>query len=69
VFESIFYKPTEPIEIFNVINSLNMNKSNGADDISPYFVKLAAPDISEPLSILANYMFSVGIFPDALKIA
>ena len=31
VFSSIFLEPTSPAEVFNVINSLNANKSPGLD--------------------------------------
>ena len=62
-------QPSDSVEVFNTINSLNPNKSSGADDISTYFVTQAASVIAIPLSLLANDMFSFGIFPDKLKIA
>ena len=66
---SIFLKPTEPIEVFNTISSLKLNKSCGADNIPAKFVQLSATLISEPLSIFVNSAFTLGLFPDNLKTA
>ena len=62
-------EPTEPGEIFNTINSLNVKKSSGFDHIPPFFVKLAGPLISEPFSVLVNHSITLGIFPEVLKVA
>ena len=37
ISDSIFLQPTEPGEIFNTINSLNVRKSSGFDHIPPFF--------------------------------
>ena len=62
-------QPTEPGEILNTINSLNVRKSCGFDHIPPYFVKLAGSVISEPFSVLVNHLITLGIFPEVLKVA
>ena len=62
-------QPTEPGEILNTINSLNVRKSSGFDHIPPYFVELAGPVISEPFSVLVNHSITLGIFPEVLKVA
>jgi len=55
--DSIFLSPTDPGEVFSIINSLSQNKSCGTDNISPYFIRLSAPLISEPISICASKLF------------
>ena len=69
VTESIFMQPTDPAEVFSSIMSLNSNKSCGVDCIPTKIVKLSAYIISEPLAVLVNKAFSLGIFLDSLKIA
>ena len=69
ISDSIFLQPTEPDEILNTINSLNVRKSSGFDHIPPFFVKLAGPVISEPFSVLVNHSITLGIFPKVLKVA
>ena len=66
---SIFLKPTEPIEVINTISSLKPNRSCGADNIPAKFLQLSATLISEPLSIFVNSAFTLGLFPDNLKTA
>ena len=69
VTDSIYMQPTDPLEVFASIMSLKSNKSCGVDLIPTKIVKMSASIISEPLSILVNPAFSLGIFPDSLKIA
>ena len=38
ISESIFLQPTEPGEILNTINSLNVRKSSGFDHIPPFLL-------------------------------
>ena len=59
----------DPLKAFASIMSLKSNKSCGVDHIPTKIVKISASIISEPLSILVNEAFSLGIFPDSLKIA
>ena len=44
-------------------------KSNGKDNISAYFLRVATKVIAAPLAQLFNYTFLFGIFPASLKIA
>ena len=67
VSNSMYLEPTSPQEVFEEINSLNLNKSSGLDGISAYFIKLASDIIAVPLSILCNLSFSEGVFPNCLK--
>ena len=52
-----------------LINSLKLNKAGGHDDIDPYFLKIAAPILSYPLSVMLNHCLTYGIFPNKLKTA
>ena len=69
VTDSIFMQPTDPAEVFSTIMTLNSSKSCGVDYIPTKIVKISVPIISEPLSLLLNKAFSLGLFPDSLKIA
>ena len=37
VSQTIVLDPPQPIEVFNAINSLNIHKASGCDDISSFF--------------------------------
>ena len=65
---SIYLQPTSTHEVMALINLLNFNKTNGHDDIDPYFLKFASI-IAFPLSLFSNHSISLGIFPNELKLA
>ena len=67
--QSLFLTPTTSFEVFNLISGLKNTKSNGKDNISAYFIKVAAKVIAAPLAQLFNFTFLLGIFPASLKIA
>ena len=67
--QSLFLSPTTSFEVFNLISGLKNTKSNGKDNISAYFLKVAAKVIAALLAQLFNYSFLLGIFPASLKIA
>ena len=67
--QSLFLTPTTSFEVFNLISGLKNTKSTGKDNISAYFLKVAAKVIAAPLAQLFNYTFLLGIFPASLKIA
>jgi len=69
ICDSIFLQPTTPYEVSSIVQSLKGNKSARYDDISPYVLKRVIDSIAEPLSIMINYSFTQGVFPDGLKIA
>ena len=66
---SLFLCPTTYFEVLQEINSLKNKKSCGYDDIPVYFFKVAAKVLATSLSILFDYSFRYGIFPDCLKTA
>ena len=66
---SIHLNPTDSYEIVSLINSLKLNKANGFNDISPYFLKIGSDILAYPLTDLFYHCISLGIFPQQLKIA
>lgn len=54
VTNSIFWSPTIPDEIKNIINDLQPKFSCGIDNIPPYVIKKVSQLISMPLSYLIN---------------
>lgn len=49
------------------MKSLKIRKSCGYDNISPFFIKIAAPYLSRPFSKLINHCFKNKIFPHVFK--
>lgn len=64
---SFFIRPTSPIEVQNLINSLSNSKSTGPHSIPVKILKLLIQDISKHLTDLFNLSFSTGVFPSILK--
>jgi hypothetical protein len=56
----------EPIEIFNIINSL-ANKNSSLDNITSKIIKYINYPISEILSVLFNNCFKAGVYPGMFK--
>ena len=54
-------------EIEDVIQSIEINKASGNDNISHRMLKGCIHSISTPLCILFNRSISEGVFPDILK--
>ena len=63
---SIFLTPTNRNEVFNVINSLKLNKGNLKNPTSKIY-KLINNSVSDPISIIFNGIISSNIYPDCLK--
>ncbi|XP_062601194.1 uncharacterized protein LOC134262888, partial [Saccostrea cucullata] len=57
----------EESEVFNMLNSLNINKSAGIDFIGPRLLKVASKYICKPITHLINASIVSGIFPTNLK--
>lgn len=66
---SFFIKPTDSLEIIDIVQNLKSNKSAGFDDIHPSVVKSVIMFIAQPLSKIFNISLSTGLFPDSLKVA
>ena len=60
VSDSLFFSPTDELEVFYCLSSLDLSKSSGP------FIKTK---LSVPLSNIINLSFTTGIFPTNLKTA
>ena len=67
--QSIVLDPPQPIEIYNIINSLNINKACGYDNISSFFLRMGGEILAPILSLCFSRAFDLGIFPSIFKIA
>ena len=63
------FQPFMSSEILRILLSIDPKSSTGEDHLDPYFIKLAAPAITEPLSYIFNLSISSGIFPLVRKSA
>lgn len=66
---SLYLEPARVNEVINLINSINVNKSVGHDNIPPYFLRIASFIIAPVLCYYINNAFQYGIFPSTCKIA
>ncbi|XP_046660855.1 uncharacterized protein LOC124354446 [Homalodisca vitripennis] len=55
-------------EVEGVLNSLDVNKGAGPDDISPLIMKFCSSVLSPHLAIYFNMLVAAGIFPSNLKL-
>ena len=65
---SIFLDPVTTEEVCDVVANLANKKSSGSDSINAFVIKRVIPAIVIPLTFIVNQSFSLGIFPDAMKI-
>ena len=63
---SIFIKPTNTLEIRNIINNLK-DKTGGVDGISTRVIKSISDHILQPLNYIFNLCIEKSIWPDSLK--
>ena len=65
-----FQVPTITVEeVQNILESLNISKANGPDNISNRILKFHANALAPSLAALINHSLSLGKFPDAWKLA
>ena len=69
ISSSIFLDIPSMTEINNAISSLNINKSYGHDQISPYFLRIASHVVTPFLHLFVQFSFTNGIFPKNCTIA
>ena len=67
--KNFFLFPTSPAEVFNIIISLDMNKSLGPNSVPVYILKSFNNFFSDKLSKIINISFITGVFPDLCKLA
>ena len=58
------FRPTTDVEISNMLNNLNPNKTTGIDNIPAKILKISSNCISQSLSSIINSTFETGIFPN-----
>ena len=69
ITQSIVLDPPQPNEIYNIINSFNINKACGYDNISSFFLRMGGEILAPILSVCFSRAFDLGIFPSIFKIA
>ena len=67
IFQTINLK--SPSLIHNVINSLNLHKACGHDNISFYFLRVGNKVLAPVLSYYFSCVFELGAFPQIFKTA
>ena len=67
VKSSIFMEPPRVNEVKNLMNSLNLRKSVGHDNISSYYLRIASDILSPVLCYFIDNAFRLGIFPQNCK--
>ena len=66
---SLYLNPPTYVEVYGILNSLNIKTSTGPDDIPLYFIKMAASVLTFYLVFFISMSFKLGIFPTCLKTA
>ena len=61
--------PTSAGEVEDTISNFYLNKALGLNSVPMKILKDLKKEFSKPLAILINLTFSLGIFPNCLKLA
>ena len=69
VTDSMFLRPTSEIEVHNIVKSLPWSKAPGHDEVSASVLKSVVMNIVKPLTHIFDLSFSLGQFPNKLKLA
>lgn len=69
VDSNIFMQPTDYLEVYRVIKTLNNTRAVGHDGIPVKLISHIADSIVMPLTHVINLILSSGLYPDNLKIA
>nr|CAI5858385.1 unnamed protein product [Callosobruchus analis] len=67
--KNLFFKPTTPHEVLDIIQNLPPNSSTSIDGIPTMVVKKVASVICNPIADIINERFSTGLIPNKLKIS
>ena len=63
------FKPVVASHVCRLLRGLSSNKATGIDKISSKIIKIAAPAISDSLTLIFNHSITSSIFPDEWKTA
>jgi hypothetical protein len=69
VGDSLFWRPTTPLEVEELCGSLDPHKGMGYDEVSPWVIKTVTREILGPLSRLFNCCIRGGHYPAFFKVA
>ena len=69
VKSSIYFDLLRINEVINLINSLNLSKAVGHDNITPYFLRIASNILAPALCYFFDNAIQFGVFPRNCKIA
>ena len=69
VKSSIYFDPPRINEVINLINSLNLSKTVGQDNIAPHFLRVASNILAPALRYFFDNAIKFGVFPRNCKIA
>ena len=69
VKSSIYFDPPRINEVINLINSLNLSKAVGHDNIAPNFLRVVSNILDPPLCYFLDNAMKFGVFPRNCKIA
>ena len=69
VSQTIVLSHPLPLEIYNIIKTLDHNKASGVDDISSFFLILGAEVLAPVLSLYFGAAIDLGVFPHKFKTA
>ena len=69
VKSSMYFDPPRINEVINLINSLNLSKAVGHDNIAPYFLRVASNILAPALCYFFDNAIQFAVFPQNCKIA
>lgn len=67
--QSLFFIPTDDIEIIKIISTLKTSSATGHDGISNNFLKKAKYVLASPIAHICNLSMLSGLVPDCFKMA
>ena len=67
--KKFIFESADPVEVINIINSLDPGKGSGPYSIPSNILKALKANLCYPLTTIINMSFATGVYPDQLKIA
>ena len=69
VNQNFVFESADPLEVMNIIDSLDPGKGSGPYSIPNNVLKTLKFNLCHPLKTIINMSFVTGVYPDQLKIA